>query len=332
MKSRTPYILVLAFTFGIAMIVSCEKDDEDPAASVPGAPNVADPLHVYGDYFYVNWSGAVGAQGYFADVSTDEDFTNILPGYNNIELENNGMFIVEDVDPGAVYYVRMRSYNANGNSNNSPVKDFHTRTANVLPNMDLEEWLSFPNYESPSPTGVWTSANKVADLNPELYHAVLFKSEDTRPGSQGNYAAMMMTDSLDGMPLITGSLSTGVFAVDLNNPLESMISGVPYKSRPARFQGWYKYQPVEGDSCEIRTTLSRWNPTAHKRDKVGEVVMRTTEVIDEYTFFDLEIVYRMDIDPDTIDVVFAASAGGENFEGGIGSTLYIDDFTLLFDR
>jgi hypothetical protein len=31
-------------------------------------------------------------------------------------------------------------------------------------------------------------------------------------------------------------------------------------------------------------------------------------------------------------VVFAASAGGEYFIGGIGSTLFIDDFTLLFGR
>ena len=29
-------------------------------------------------------------------------------------------------------------------------------------------------------------------------------------------------------------------------------------------------------------------------------------------------------------MVFAASAGGEYFIGGIESTLYVDDFTLIF--
>ena len=35
--------------------------------------------------------------------------------------------------------------------------------------------------------------------------------------------------------------------------------------------------------------------------------------------------------PDTIDMVFAASAGGELFVGGIGSTLFVDDFKLVFE-
>lgn len=307
---------------------SCDKDDEEDTSKPPGVPMVSVPLHVYGDYFYVNWTGVVGAQGYYADVATDNQFSNMLPGYSNMEVEINGMFIVDGVDPGTSYYVRMRSYNANGASGNSSVKEFQTRTANVLPNMDMEEWISYQNYDSPYPMGVWTSANKVADLNPDLYYAVLTKTEDAH---SGNFAAKMVTDSLIGMPLITGSLSTGIFAVDLNNPLESMISGVPYKSRPTKFQGYYKYTPVEGDSCEIRTTLSRWNPSLQKRDKIGEAIMRNTDVVGEYSFFDLEIVYFMNEEPDTIDVVFAASAGGEHFIGGIGSTLYIDDFTLLFD-
>ena len=328
MKLKNAYFIFFAIVIASLTFTSCDKNDEEDSGNPPGVPMVSKPLHVYGDYFYVNWTGVVGAKGYYADVATDQEFTNILPGYNNMEVEINGMFLVDDVDPATSYYVRMRSYNANGASGNSSVKEFYTRASNVLPNMDLEEWDAYPNYESPTPLGVWTSANKTADLNPDLYHAVLFKTDDAH---SGNFAAKMVTDSLVGLPLITGSLSTGVFNVDLNNPLESMISGVPYKSRPTKFQGYFKYAPVEGDSCEIRTTLSRWNPSLHKRDKIGEAVMRSIDVFDEYTFFDLEIVYFMNEEPDTIDVVFAASAGGENFKGGIGSTLYIDDFTLLFD-
>ena len=110
-----------------------------------------------------------------------------------------------------------------------------------------------------------------------------------------------------------------------------MISGVPYKSQPNRFQGYYKYFGVGGDSCEIRTTLSRWNVAEHKKDIVGQVVFRTTDEISEYTYFDLEIEYYMAGNPDSIDMVFAASAGGELFVGGIGSTLFVDDFKLVFE-
>ena len=110
-----------------------------------------------------------------------------------------------------------------------------------------------------------------------------------------------------------------------------MITGVPYKSKPLRFQGYYKYMGVDGDSCEIRTTLSKWNPETKHRDKVGEAIYRTTELVEDYTFFDFEIIYFLTEEPDTIDMVFAASAGGEYFVGGVGSTLYIDDFDLIFE-
>lgn len=306
---------------------SCDKDDTDEDTP-PDSPSVSDPLHVYGDYFYVNWIGVTGAQGYKVDVATDQNFDNILPDYTNKEVEINGMFIVEGVNPSTSYFVRMRSYNANGNSGNSSFKEFVTRSANLLPNMDMEEWFATPNYDSPEPDGVWTSANKVADLNPAYYPVLLFKSDDAQ---NGNFAAKMVTAKVDGFPLLTGSLSTGVFNVDLNDHLNSMISGVPYKSRPTRFQGYYKYMGVGGDSCEIRTTLSRWNTLEQKKDIVGEAVFRTTDLVEDYTYFDMEIVYFMNENPDTIDMVFAASAGGENFQGGIGSTLYADNFTLIFE-
>ncbi|HSG67845.1 MAG TPA: PCMD domain-containing protein [Bacteroidales bacterium] len=324
---RSLHFFLLTILISGLVLSSCKKDDDDESGKPPANPSVSTPLHIYGDYFYVNWTGVVGANGYVADVATDQNFNNILSGYNNYEVPINGMFIVENVNPSTTYYVRMRAYNANGSSGNSSFKEFKTRSANLLPNMDMEDWITTPNYDTPSPVGVWTSANKTADLNPELYHAVLFKTDDK---VSGNFAAKMVTDSLPGLPLVTGSLSTGLFAVNLNNPLESMISGVPYKSRPVRFQGYYKYFPVDGDSCEIRTTLTRWNFTANKRDTVGETVFRTIETIPEYTFFDMEVIYFMSEEPDTIDMVFAASAGGEYFIGGIGSTLFVDDFNLVF--
>lgn len=325
---KKPDLALLTILLTTVVFISCNKSDDDDTGNPPLAPTVNTPLHIYGDYFYVNWTGVVGAEGYLADVATDQGFSNILPDYNNVEVPMNGMFIVEGVNPNTSYYVRMWSFNANGSSGNSTAKEFHTRAANVLPSMNMEEWITYPNYESLSPEGIWTSANKVADLEPSLYHAVLFKTDDAY---SGDYAAKMVTDSMPGMPLITGSLSTGLFTVNLNNPLESMISGVPYKSRPLKFQVYYKYTGVDGDSCEIRTTLSRWNSSEKKKDIIGQAVFRTTDLIEDYTFLDQTIIYYMEGNPDTIDMVFAASAGGENFEGGIGSTLFVDDATLIFE-
>jgi len=320
---RKSHILLIAVFAVSILFSSCKKEDPPPAV-----PVVNDPLHIYGDYFYVNWIGVVGATGYYVDVATDQNFSNFLPDYTNKEVAINGMFIVEGLTPNTSYYVRMRAINAHGSSGNSVAQQFNTRAANVLPNMDMEEWITYPNYENPAPEGVWASANKVVDLLPGVYPVLLFKSEDSYSGT---YAAKARTDSASGMPLLTGSLSTGLFNVNLQNPLKSLITGVPYKSRPTKFQGYYKYLGVGGDSCEIRTTLSKWNAATKERDVIGGVVYRTTDLVDVYTFFDLEVVYFSTEEPDTIDVVFAASAGGEYFKGKIGSTIFVDDFTLTFE-
>jgi len=323
---KLQFILIAVLITSLS-ISSCKKDEE--GAPKEEVPAVSDALHVYGEYFYVNWIGVTGATAYYADVATDQDFTNILPDYNNREVAINGMFVVDGVNPSTKYYVRMRSMNANGMSVNSLVKEFTTRAANLLPNMDMEDWIEYPNYESPAPEGVWTSANKIVDLNSAIYPQLLFRTDDAH---SGNYAAKAVSNTAEGMPLLTGSLSTGLFNVNLDNFLKSMIIGVPYKSRPVRFQGYYKYLPEQNDSCEIRTSLTRWNFDTKEQDKVGEAVFRTQDTIAEYTYFDLEFVYFLEGDPDTIDMVFAASAGGEYFIGEVGSTIFADDFTLTFEQ
>lgn len=324
-KFRLLLLMTLAVTL---MTTSCNKDDEDDTNNPPSTPVVSNPLHVYGNYFYVNWIGVVGANAYMADVATDQEFNNILTDYNNKEVAINGMFVVDNLTINTTYYVRMRASNSHGTSGNSAVQQFETPASNMLPNGNMEEWISYPNYENPFPEGIWASANKIVDLNPSYYHAVLFKSDDAH---SGNFAAKGVTARFDGLPLLTGSLSTGLFDVDLQNPLESMIIGVPYKSRPTKFQGFYKYFGVDGDSCEIRTSLTKWDPVAGEQIKVGEAIMRTTDLVDEYTFFDLTFNYYSTEEPDTIDMVFAASAGGEIFVGGVGSTIYVDDFDLIFE-
>ena len=334
---RKIHFLAIILLIGGLVLSSCKKEEED-TDNPPAAPTVNDALHVYGNYFYVNWIGVTGAEKYYVDVATDQGFTNILTDYNNKEVAINGMFIVEGLDTSTDYYVRMRSSNANGVSGNSAAKKYTTRVADLLPNMNMEEWIDYPNYESPAPDGVWTSANKVVDLNPDIYPQLLFRSDDAH---SGNYAARATSNIAIGMPLLTGSLSTGLFEVNLQNFLKSMIIGVPYKSRPTRFQGYYKYfpgwdEPTQGlDSCEIRTSLTRWNFNTGERETVGEAVMRQQDTIvgpnGEYVFFDLEIKYFLEGDPDTIDMVFAASAGGEDFRGVVGSTIFVDDFTLIFE-
>ena len=79
------HFILISVLLTTVVFTSCNKDDDEPAA--PASPAVNSPLHIYGEYFYVNWVGVTGAEGYVADVATDQDFNNILPDY--IERFNN---------------------------------------------------------------------------------------------------------------------------------------------------------------------------------------------------------------------------------------------------
>ncbi len=205
----------------------------------------------------------------------------------------------------------------------------------VLPNMDLEEWAEFPFssgfYEEPA-GGIWTTANKAVLLNPEIFKITTFKTGDAH---HGNYAAKIVTDLAD-LPgpndiLQTGTLATGYFD-EMALPPSNLKDGVPFTGRPYRLKGYFKYLPVKQDSCDVYSLLYKWNPSTKSRDTIAYAWKTDTITVKEWTKFDLPYHYYSEEVPDTISIIFAPSAGGDLFEGQVGSTLYIDDISLEFEN
>lgn len=324
------YVVFLTTTLVVLLVVAyaCKKDDEENSNNPPQAPAAASALWNYSTYFFAEWTGVENASGYKLDVATDMGFTNFVNGYNGKDVGNTAIAEVKGLDKTTKYYYRLRAYNSNGESANSNAIELTTAGLDTMPNMDFERWIQYPNFEDPAPHRAWATVNKLVDLNPNLYFATTLKTDDVQ---HGNYAAMMFSDSVPYLPILSGSVATGVFTVNLQKPLESLISGAPYRSKPTRFKGYFKYQPQQGDSCEIRTTLFKWNPDQQKRVKVGEAITRRTDTTNVYTHFDLPFTYFSQDEPDSIEVIFTSSAGGEYFIAKIGSTLYIDNVSFEFD-
>jgi hypothetical protein len=72
-------------------------------------------------WFEINWSAPSGVYSYRVDVSTTDDFLNILPAYNNYDASGSasGGFYVTGLTEGTTYYTRIRAVNACGTSVNS---------------------------------------------------------------------------------------------------------------------------------------------------------------------------------------------------------------------
>ncbi len=197
-----------------------------------------------------------------------------------------------------------------------------------VPNSDLEGWTlfagsgSFKDYEEPSEG--WTSGNGVihvaATADPVL--------EKTTDRLSGDHAAKLTTRRIFGQ-IASGSLYTGKFQLNLGDPAKSAKRGIPFTARPLQFHFWYRYLPQGSDSATMYAILSRWNGT--ERQRIAEARLYRYEAQSEWTQASLTFTYLSDEVPDTIAVVFAASAGGEFFRGDVGSTLFVDNISMVYD-
>ena len=172
-------------------------------------------------------------------------------------------------------------------------------------------------------------------------------------------------------PIAAGSLFLGKFIVDyvLSDALKATQFGVPNSKEPVRITGWYKYKPgpkfTDKDMNDYPDRIDEASIYAvfyHNTDNEGN-----TYVLDGYDVEDLdhilddpqvykvarvaslpptdtwtqwEMFFEGKDAPDDIvkalgcnlALVFSSSKRGAQFEGAVGSTLYIDEVEVSYEK
>jgi len=190
-----------------------------------------------------------------------------------------------------------------------------------IPEAGFNNWSpnSMNTYFEPT-GGWWATLNALESLGGPV------TVSPTTDVHTGEYAALLET-KLWGEFLISGLLVSGSFG-----GTEPVIEeGQPFTDKPSKFKGWYKYSPVNGDSAGMAAILTRYNTETDQTDTLAEAIQAITEAATEYSQFEIDFDYYITgVNPDTITIVFSSSGDAANFQGEVGSTLWIDDLLLEY--
>ncbi|MCG2591113.1 Ig-like domain-containing protein, partial [Rhodohalobacter sulfatireducens] len=86
-----------------------ELDDDPEVRFLPEAPVALSATDVEEREFKANWEMVPGVSNYLLDVATDSEFDNILNDYNSLDVGEVTDYRVTDLNPGTVYYYRLKS-------------------------------------------------------------------------------------------------------------------------------------------------------------------------------------------------------------------------------
>ena len=233
---------------------------------------------------------------------------------------------------------------------------FTTAYTQDIPNLNFDDWYKDGNAWYPGANAssrVWDTAN-----GGTASFGCVPTTPETTDVISGKAARLESTTVT--VVVITkfaaGNIYVGDF-VKVSGVGAELDWGIPYTARPVALHGYYKYMPKtidnaespytgkkgEMDSNSIKMYLLDWSAkfrinTSSKiflQDDDPSIIAMcdfTSNVTNsDYVEFTLPLQYRDNRTPSYVVIVGAASRLGDYFTGGKGSTLLLDEFSLIYD-
>lgn len=235
---------------------------------------------------------------------------------------------------------------------------FTTEAEGTVPNMNFDSWYQdgsvwYPNLDADN--FYWDTANG-GTKTLSIYPTTPAEPENVYGGAN---AAKLESKEAMLVGLAAGNIYTGKFIkaeMSLTDPGAELDWGVPFTCRPLALTGYFKYSPVtvnkgdhngmsgKMDIGQMQIMLTDWDAPFRVNTASGKFVDPKTDqgiiaygTLDlnstsSYEQFTIELDYRdLTRIPKYIVIVAAASKYGDYFTGGVGSTLYLDEFEFVYD-
>lgn len=293
----------------------------------------------------------------------DADWT-VFPADQLVKEGRKFSAKIAGLEPGTGYEVWAIT---DAEQNEANIASFVTEEETQLPNFNFDEWVK--NGESWYPNAnmsiFWDSGNEGANSQSGITgeNNPTSPSDFVAPGTDSKQSAKLesMFISFLGIGKFAGgNIYTGDFITTVGTSGAKLNFGQPYTSRPTKLRGWYCYAPKNIDKAEgihadkagqedvgkIFVALMSsgpfevdnstdpkklFDPSAGNVIAYGELDI-TGNSNNQYKEFTITLDYRReDVKPTHVLVVATASKYADYFTGGVGSTLYIDEFEFIFE-
>ena len=261
---------------------------------------------------------------------------------------------ITGLEPETLY--EFRAVSAQDRREDSAVQ-FTTEAADQLPNFNFDSWYKDgKNWYANADMGdnyFWDSGNKGANTLSEVNPT---SPEETFVVSG---KAVRMESKYVILAFAGGNIYSGSFG-SVSGLGASINFGRPYTCRPTALHGWYSYAPKAIDKVKapyedlkgtmdvgkIYVALTDWSSPFNVNTNTGTFFVPDEDLAviaygeleipensnGEYKEFTIDLEYRdLERIPTHVLVVATASKYADYFTGGVGSTMYIDEFEFLFE-
>ncbi|GJH39504.1 hypothetical protein RCZ04_00540 [Capnocytophaga sp. HP1101] len=213
----------------------------------------------------------------------------------------------------------------------------------------------------------WSSGNAGFKFTNNKAAAQDYPTAQANDGYQGKCVKLVTRSTgvlgkTFGAPIAAGNLFTGSFEIDLFNPAKSTHFGTPFKRKPTRLSGYYKYKAGEKltdkngnvitgqkDNCdiyavfyEVTSQVPHLDGTNIKTHNNIVLMAQLTDKRETDNWVQFSIPFKTvkgrSIDTNklkngkySLAIVLSSSEKGAEFTAAVGSTLYVDELQLSYD-
>ena len=204
-----------------------------------------------------------------------------------------------------------------------------TQAQQAVPNGTLETWGTRNSTDVPAQ---WLTTDDVLQAGLPGFPATpaVTKSSDARGGS----FAAKLTNTTTAFGDVPGFMVLGTAIGSLNNAGSNLeeLGGLPYTSRPARMQLYYKFTgTINTPDSRPLAGVMLTKTTGGVRSIVarGRLYLPTTPgAAAAYTLANVPLTYTQNIAPDSMHIAFGSGDYNED-DFPAGNSLFVDDIVMM---